>query len=52
MVPTLGGEREIARNGRVVWRDGAPVGGVRAAPAPGGVRFEGVRGQTTFAWGH
>ena len=50
VVPTLGGGREIARDGRVVWRDGAPVGGVRASAAPGGVRFEDVRGTSTFAW--
>jgi hypothetical protein len=50
VVPLLGRSRTIARDGRVVWRDGAPIPGVRAVRAGDYVRFLGVRGIHTYAW--
>jgi len=50
-VPLLGRERTIARDGRIVWRDGRPVGGVRAQRRGDVVAFAGQRGDHTFAWG-
>lgn len=49
-VPLLGEDREIALDGRVVWRDGRPVGGVTATRHGDAVVFDGIRGDHTFAW--
>jgi hypothetical protein len=37
-------------DGTVVWRDGAPAGGVTAVERDGAVQFSGVTGSHTFAW--
>jgi alpha-L-rhamnosidase len=50
-IPELGRSRTITMDCRVVWRNGAPTGGVTAAESEGGVRFTGVTGSHTFAWG-
>jgi alpha-L-rhamnosidase len=51
-VPELGGSRTVAEDGRVVWRAGhAVVGGFAASEQAGTVRFAGVSGTHTFAWG-
>jgi Bacterial alpha-L-rhamnosidase C-terminal domain/Bacterial alpha-L-rhamnosidase 6 hairpin glycosidase domain len=49
-IPELGGARTITMDGRVVWRHGAPAGGVTAVERDGAVEFSGVRGSHTFAW--
>lgn len=49
-VPLLGADREIALDGRVVWRGGRPVGGVHATRRGDAVVFSGIRGNHTFAW--
>jgi alpha-L-rhamnosidase len=50
-VPLLGRSRTIARDGRIVWQDGHAVGPVRASQVGDYVRFDGVRGVHTWAWG-
>jgi hypothetical protein len=50
-VPLLGKARTIASDGRVVWRNGRAVGPVHATRVGDYVRFEGVRGVHTWAWG-
>ena len=50
-VPLLGGQRTIARDGRIVWAKGRPVGGAKARKAGGYVRFlEPQPGTHTYAW--
>jgi len=49
-VPELGAARDIAMDGRLVWKDGAPVGGVSATEQNGEVLFSDVTGAHTFAW--
>jgi alpha-L-rhamnosidase len=50
-VPELGARRTIAMDGRIVWRHGAGIRGVRARRQNGEVLFDGIRGIHTFAWG-
>jgi hypothetical protein len=49
-IPELGGSRTITMDGTVVWRGGAPVGGVTAEERDGAVEFSGVTGSHTFGW--
>lgn len=50
-VPLFGPDRTIARDGRVVWANGHPIGGARAYRAGGYVRFlETHPGTHTYAW--
>ncbi len=50
-VPLLGVKRTIARDGRIVWQHGHPVGGALAHRAGGYVRFlETQHGTHTYAW--
>jgi hypothetical protein len=50
-VPTFGRKRTIARDGRIVWKNGHAVGGAVAHRAGGYVRFEEPqRGTHTYAW--
>lgn len=50
-VPLLGPERTIARDGRIVWKGGHPVGGAKARASGGYVRFfEPQAGTHTYAW--
>ena len=50
-VPTLGGQRTIGRDGRVVWNGARAVGGAKARGAGGYVRFqEPDPGSHTYAW--
>jgi alpha-L-rhamnosidase len=49
-LPTLSGERTIAMDGRIVWRDGRPADGVRAHQDGERLVFDGVQGDHTFAW--
>ena len=51
VVPTLGHDRTIAMDGRVVWRTGRAVSRVAASQQAGGVAFSGLSGEHTFAWG-
>jgi hypothetical protein len=50
-VPLLGRDRTIAEDGRIVWRGGHPVRGVRAARDGDYVRFVQRAGSHTYAWG-
>ena len=50
-VPRLGAARKIAMDGRIVWADGASVGGIPAVEKDEAVYFSGVAGEHTFAWG-
>jgi hypothetical protein len=50
-IPELGHSRTIAMDGVVVWRDGAPAGGVTAEERDGAVQFSAFTGSHTFAWG-
>jgi hypothetical protein len=50
VVPLLGAERTIARNGRIVWTRGRPVRGVRAKRFGDAVRFATAAGVQTYAW--
>ncbi|AQW55923.1 hypothetical protein SHXM_09386 [Streptomyces hygroscopicus] len=51
-VPLLRGDRTIAVDGRIAWRNGRPSGDAgRGAHRVGdAVVFEGVSGTRTFAW--
>jgi alpha-L-rhamnosidase len=50
-VPTLGRDRTIARDGRIVWKQGHAVGGAEAQRIAGYVKFvEPQRGTHTYAW--
>lgn len=49
-IPLLGRDRTIARNGRVVWRRGRAVRGVRARRVGGVVVFGLGAGMATYAW--
>jgi alpha-L-rhamnosidase len=50
-VPLLGRQRVIARNGRIVWSGGRPVGRVRARRIGNAVAFAQGAGGSTYAWG-
>jgi alpha-L-rhamnosidase len=50
-VPLLGAAREIAMDGRIVWRDERPARGAKAVRRGDAVVFSHVRGDHTFAWG-
>lgn len=49
-IPQFGKPRTIARDGRVVWRDGRPLRGVRAWRQGAYVRFLQTGGSHTYAW--
>ncbi|MCO5974314.1 alpha-L-rhamnosidase C-terminal domain-containing protein [Actinoallomurus soli] len=49
-IPTFHGDRTIAMDGRIAWRDGHPVRGVHAHREGDRIVFEQVRGGHTFAW--
>jgi hypothetical protein len=49
-VPELGRSRTIAMDGKVVWTNDRPAGGVAATRQNGAVAFTDVTGSHTFAW--
>jgi alpha-L-rhamnosidase len=50
-VPLLGARRKIWMDGCLAWDGRRASGGIRAGRVRGAVRFRGVRGRHTFAWG-
>lgn len=49
-VPLVGRSRVIARDGRIVWRNGRPTGGARAVRAGDAVVFTQRSRRSTYAW--
>jgi hypothetical protein len=50
VVPTFGKARDIAMDGKIVWRNGNPAPDVDAKGGKDGVTFANISGQHTFAW--
>jgi alpha-L-rhamnosidase len=49
-VPLLGASRTIALDGRIVWQNGHPAGGLEGEQVGDSVVFSDIRGDHTFAW--